>query len=284
MGLVLFRLIMLVFGTLSLMLHWGLIYLVVAVLLASGFNFLYSFSIVIFAQRLVVWRFRWDRRMVRYLFKLVAPFFGITLFIKVYASLDAVMLSLLAGDAAVGYFAVPQRIVFVLPFVAGAFIAAVYPAMSNYFVTSPERLIRLFEKTFRYLMILSVPAALGVFVLSKPIILDIWPEFAPSILALQIMSFAVVFLFLEYPCGSLLNAAGREKINMLNRGIHVTAAIILNLVLIPLYGFIGAAISAVAVNVLLVGLGLYQTGKVIRYSGSFLLVSFLKIFLSHLPR
>jgi len=58
--------------------------------------------------------------------------------------------------------------------------------------------------------------------------------------------------------------------------------IILNILLIPLYSFNGAAISALASYAILFFLGLYFANKVIKYNKMFLLKSLGKIFFSAL--
>ncbi len=261
-GTILFQIVLVGSGLAVIFTNKSLLLLVAAVLASSLFNFIYSFILLNRAADLKL--MKWDLPVIKKMLKLVLPFLGIGALIKIYASVDTVMLSLLDGDAAVGYYSIPFKITFVMPLIAGAFIASVYPAMSAAH-ENKERLKSLFEQSMRYLIILSVPAAFGISMLARRVITAVWPEYEPSILALQILIWAVIFVFLEHPLGSLLNASNKERTNMKNRAVHVSAAIILNLILIPRLSFIGTAIGAVISNGILFILGLYWAGKIVNY-------------------
>src|SRR3989344_1755565 len=97
----------------------------------------------------------------------------------------------------------------------------------------------------QFLKILSVPLALGVVALADKIILALYTsEYEPSIITLQIFILAVIPIFLSYPVGSILNSCDKQSINTANMGIIMILNIILNIILIPIYQHLGAAIAA----------------------------------------
>jgi len=90
----------------------------------------------------------------------------------------------------------------------------------------------------------------------------------------------VVFLFIEYPFGSLLNATGNERRNTWNRGIQLATFVILNVLLIPVYGFMGAVYTALATSVLIVILGAIKARQIVAVFNKFIVVVLLKLLAS----
>jgi O-antigen/teichoic acid export membrane protein len=208
------------------------------------------------------------------------PFFLAAGFIKAYNTIDSILIKNLVGDEAVGLYAIPAKIVFTFPFIALAIIAAVYPAMSSYVVTSKEKLQSIFTRTLQLLLTISAPIAVGIYLLADAIVMRIWPEYAQSIFALQLLIWAVVFLYVEFPFGALLNATGNERRNTFNRGIQLVTFVALNLILIPLYGFMGAVYAALFCSVVIVFLGWLKARTIISVINKSMILIILKLGLS----
>ena len=91
-------------------------------------------------------------------------------------------------------------------------------------------------------------------------------DFINSILPLAISIFGLIFIFLYFPVGALLNATDRQIVNTAFMGITMAINIMLNLWLIPRYGAVGASIAAVLTNAFLwLGTLLWST-KIIKPS------------------
>jgi len=279
-GMVVGQIIILVTGAVVLFFHLSLHFLIGAILAGSIFNFLYSFILLEVKVKLSV-RPSYNKETLKLLFKIAAPFAVAGIFARVYSQIDSVLLSILAGDEAVGWYSAGYKITFALQFIPMAMAAALYPAMSNFFVNNKKQLARVLEKSLYYLMIIALPLSFGVVVLAKEFIVTIYgAEFEPTALALQILIFSLFFNFLSFPLGSLLNACNRQTRNTVNMGITMVVNVILNLVLITLfveYAYIGASIAALASQFTLFSLGLYWVGKVIKYNKKFLVKGFGKV-------
>jgi O-antigen/teichoic acid export membrane protein len=188
-----------------------------------------------------------------------------------------VLLSIFRGDADVGWYSIPSKVTSALQFLPMAFMAALFPAMSEYFALDKERLKRTFEKSMHYLMIISLPLAAGVLVLAEPVVLKIYTaEYVNSILPLKILMVGLFFLFINYPVGYLLNAGNKQVTNTVNSGVTVLVSVILNIILIPKYGYIGAALSSLISTVVLFVLGLYWVPKIVNYNPWYLIGNFVK--------
>lgn len=275
-GTVIFQIIVVGSGFVALSYTKDLYILLLVIGAGSLWHFLYSAVLV--ARRAgisLLPRFSWVE--IRPWLVRAVPFFLAAGFIKAYNTIDSIFLKTMAGDEALGLYAIPAKVVFTLPFIALALIAAVYPAMSHYAAHSKERLQSIFERTFELLLAISLPIAVGIHLLAGPIVLAVWPEFSASIPALSALVWAVVFLYVEYPFGALLNATGNERRNTVNRGIQLVVFIGLNVLLIPMYGFMGAVYASLATSVLIVFLGWLKARKIVEVMSRVMIGSVMKI-------
>ncbi len=262
LGTVLFQIIIFTAGLLVISKTHDLRALLAVILAGSLFHIIFS-SALIKRKAKIDFRLRIKPDIVWQWMARAVPFFLAAGFIKAYNTIDSILLKNLVGDEAVGLYAIPAKIVFTFPFVALAVTAAVYPAMSHYAIESRERLQSIFSRTLQLLLTISLPIAVGIYLLADSIVMRIWPEFAASIPALQILIWAVVFLYVEFPFGSLLNATGNERRNTVNRGIQLTVFVALNLILIPRYGFMGAVYAALSCSILIVFLGWVRAREIV---------------------
>ncbi|MBN1325911.1 flippase [Candidatus Falkowbacteria bacterium] len=267
-------------GIIGLLLKFPLYILIIALVCGSLFSFLYSL-ILLKTKLKFIFKLDWNKQVIKFLFYIAVPFALAGIFARVYSYIDQILLSVLIGDKYLGWYEIGYKITFALQFVPAAFAAAVYPAMSHSFVNDKERLKIIFEKSIFLLLIFSVPAAAGIALLSDQIILLLYTsEFQPSILAMQIIIFSIIAMFLNYPIGSLLNSCDKQIVNTINVGIAMLLNIILNIILIPLYQHIGAAIACLICQFLLFILNLIWVPKIINYNWKYLLIKTLKTIFS----
>jgi len=208
--------------------------------------------------------------------------FGLaSVFSRIFASIDSVLLKQMVSQAAVGFYSIPNKVVFAAQFIPAAFAAAIYPAMSHYYLHDKKKMMMIFEQSMLFLLILSVPMAVGIFVITPVIINVIFSvEYQPSIPAMYILVWGIIFGFVEFPIGSLLAAIGQQRKNTITRGVVMVVNILLNIILIPIYSFVGAAIAALVSYAVLVVMGLYWVTKSEKPNWSMLWHSFIKIVFS----
>jgi O-antigen/teichoic acid export membrane protein len=276
---VIFQIIVLVFGVSALRLGLDLRWLVVALVTASSFNFFYSYTISSRTLGFLILP-KWNSIIIRQIVILTAPFAFYAIFQKAYMYLDAVLLSKMAGDYFVGIYQVPFKIVFALQFLPMAFTASLYPAMSSYWVNNRKQLAISFERAMNYLIIISVPIAIGISVLSDKIVLLFKSGYTDAVLPMQIIMLALIFIFINFPIGSLLNACEKQRTNTINMGIVLLASIILNIILIPKFQAVGATITVLTTNALMFMLGIYWVPKLISFNAKKIVLIFLKVAVS----
>lgn len=269
-------------GSVFIALRLPLPFLVVALVAGSAWNVAWS----AWAMRRhfgVGLRFALDPAIVGFFWSVTVPFALAGIFSRVYSYIDSILLSKIVDVAAVGIYGVAYKIAFAFQFLPMAFAAAVYPAMSEYYHSDRERLGQLFGATLKYLLVVALPLAFGIAAIAKPAVLTVYGEpFLGSVLPLQILMISLIFAFLYWPAGSLLNASDRQAKNTTVMGVTMVTNIVLNLLLVPRFEAVGAAVAALAGNATLF-LGAYLAARhVTLFDGAAFLASAARIAISAL--
>jgi O-antigen/teichoic acid export membrane protein len=239
-------------------------------LLWSIFNLKRKFGVV---AKIV---FNWS--IIKTLILWSLPFALAGIFSRIFSSTDIILLSKLSDDRAVGIYSAAFKVAFALQFIALAFSASIYPAFSAYFAQAKDKLSQLFVKSMFWLMFVAGPLVFGVIAVADPAIVVIFGhQYADSILPLQILIASMLFAFLCFPIGAMLNACDKQTRHTVNLGITAAGSVVFNLILIPIYSYNGAAIANLLCYVLLFVLGIGVVGRIIKYDWKFLLWSFIKI-------
>ncbi len=276
---VIFQLIVFIVVLAVLKFNLGLTWLMMSLVIASLYNFLFSFYILKHKWKLKI-NWRPDKVLIKSILLISLPFAVYAIFQRVYMYLDSVLLSLLAGDHQVGIYQIPFKIIFALQFLPLAFVASLFPAMSHYWHNNRQQLAITFERAMNYLIIISLPVSVGGAVLADKIMVIFKSGFSDAVLPLQITMAAVIFMFLNFPVGSLLNACDRQKTNTINMGIVLAASVILNLILIPRYQAAGASLTALLTNLLMFILGMSVVPRITKYDYKKIIIMLIKSLLA----
>lgn len=245
------QLIAMALGSIFIFFDFPLIYLMLAFTVPSVLNVCFVASVLIFRHGI----FPIPQFNKNYLFDLALigwPFTLAAIFARIYSFADSIILSKLAGDTVVGWYSIAYKITFAFQFVPLALTAALYPKLSQYFATDKTKLSEDFERSVHYLLIVAMPIAIGISTLARPIVLAIYnSEYLPAVLPLQILIISLIFSFISFPIGAMLNACNRQKTQTTIVGLTLLGNLGLNVLLIPILGAVGAAISALIGNVML---------------------------------
>lgn len=289
LGIVGFQTIIVGLGVIFLFSGLGVLPLMVAFLLGSVFNFLFSQYKL---KRIlnITPRLSYSAQTNKTLVKAAIPFALAGVFASIYTLVDTVMLSKLGcnGIAAiceqhVGWYGIAAKIILAFQFIPMALIASLFPAFSRQFAHEKEKLIPTFYDSFRYLAFIVIPVAVGIIMLASKIVVMVWgTAFLPAAEPLQILMVSLVFIFLTFPNGSLLNACGAQTKNTTFMGIAMVVNIILNALLIPNYEMAGAAFASLGSSALLFFLGFAASFRTIHFKLSSIMAIFSKIVLSSL--
>lgn len=251
LAIVLSQLSTLIIGTIALLLRQPLVWLIIAFIISSFLNVCYA-AYMLRRHAHVRLAIRWEAALIKSMLAIAFPFALAGIFARVYSYSDSVFLSKFADTTAVGWYSIPNKITFAFQFIPLALSAALYPRMSEAYVCDREHLTYLFERAMKYLIIVAMPIAVFLGVFSEEIILTIYTaEYAPAIIPMQILLASVIFAFIDFPVGALLNGCNRQAMQTTAMGVAMVVNVTANIVLIPSYGVIGAAIAALLGNIVL---------------------------------
>ncbi len=276
---IIFQLIVLFFGYLFIYLKMDLRIIMTSLVLASIFNFIYSFYILKYKIKLII-KLSFNFHFIKKIILLSLPFALFGIFQRLYTYLDSVLLSFFSGDYSVGIYQVSFKIIFALQFLPMAFTASLYPAMSYYWKENKKQLEITFRRAVDYLLLISIPISFGIFLLSNKIISIFKEGYLDANWPLKISIISLIFIFLNFPIGSLLNACDRQARNTRNMLITLIFSIFLNILLIPRFEVLGASIVVLLSNALMFILGIIESKKIIAYKLKDSFLTFLKITIS----
>ncbi len=233
-----------VLAVLALALGWGLLIFCAMFVLSTLAGLLFSMQLVRknFVSVSVRMEPTTSRRMLRQ-----SAWFGLALFVaSSYDKIDVLMLSWMKGMEVVGLYGAASKLLSLTNLIPTIFATAFFPQMAR-FVSNKQELSRLFSIAVKYLLMLAIPLVAGVYLLSDQLILLIGGRaYAASAEPLRVIAFASGILFINIFLASLYGATNHQaKIVQ----IEILALIFktsVNLLLIPKYSYMGAAISTLA--------------------------------------
>ncbi|MSU54408.1 MAG: flippase [Candidatus Staskawiczbacteria bacterium] len=243
----------------------------------SGVNLSYAYMasnlmvmiVVLFMFHAFVHRlmFVWDRRSLNFL-KISWPLsLGFTT-TWLYVLITSIMLGLLGLNTENGWYSAASKIALAAMIPADLMIRGFYPSLSNFFLSSRDR----FHVIWGYFVQTMVSSALPIIVggvVVAPGVIDFFygSGFAPSVFSFQLLSVVVGVAFITCPYGLLLIVSDHQDKNFFLVIMGVVVDIILNLLLIPWYGFYGAIISTIIASLLV----LFGTIIVLKRFSAFIL-------------
>lgn len=179
------------------------------------------------------------------------PMWLIGVFAMIYFRIDIIMLSLMVGDQVVGWYSAAYKLIDALNFIPYIIFVSTFPSMSRLFLEDKELLLTLLNRVIRYLIYLSLPITTGTIILSDRILKFIYGgQFNNSSVALQILIVAEALVFVTFILAMTLKSIGREKQVTYTLLFLSIFNILFNLILIPKYTYVGAAIATVASEIL----------------------------------
>jgi O-antigen/teichoic acid export membrane protein len=165
---------------------------------------------------------------------------------------ELIFLGRFQPPAQVSFYAVPfamtERVIDLLP---GAILSALLPGLAYaQAATDPERFRAVFRQALRYLGGITLPICLlGIPLAPFLIGLLYGPRFEPAAVVLQILLVSVVFGVVGQAARSALLAMESQAFLVKTGAIAAATSIALDLILIPRWGAVGAAIANTTVQV-----------------------------------
>lgn len=209
-----------------------------ALLVAGGLVVVYLHT----AGRLRSWR--WDNTRFRSLVSSAVPMVLSGIVLMVYLRIDQVMLGALAGEAEVGFYAAAVRISEVWYFVPAAIVSSLFPRIVELRASDRVQFEQRLQRLYNLLAFLGYAVALPVTLLAPWLVqLLFGSAYQPSAPLLAVLIWAGLFANLTVARNAHFIALDWGRAQLWTASAGAAANILLNLLLIPRYGAMGAAVA-----------------------------------------
>jgi O-antigen/teichoic acid export membrane protein len=207
-------------------------------------------AVLLFTMARIEMPFRWSfdvRAWCRTLWTAL-PLGSIQLIGNVYGWIDSILLSLLRSSAELGFYSVAFNVINVLGAVPSFLMQALIPSLVN---ASSREVHRLVNRAVYVLVCVGAPLAAGGIVLRNDIVLVLAGDrFLPAATPLAILSATLPVTFVQTAIGFTSVAIDRYRPLLIVGAGTLLFNVAINLILIPIYGPIGAASSLLCSEVI----------------------------------
>lgn len=243
---------------------------VVAVSLVYACGAVLAFLLALWALRRYVVHVRWrvHRERWRPIVLQGIPIGIATVFFAVLLALDSVLLGLLRESGDVGVYGAAFRLVETTMFVSWSLGGAMLPWFARQQESDPRATARGYEFGLKALVAILAPVAVVLGLLAPEVVELLYGEdYAEAVDPLRVLAALTILYGVSYFTGASLTARDRPEAFARAAGAALVVNVATNLVLIPAYGPIGAAVAAVvsaAVLVLLIGRAFVQVAGAVK--------------------
>jgi O-antigen/teichoic acid export membrane protein len=176
---------------------------------------------------------------------------AISVFAQAYNGLDIVILGFFRAPAEIGCFTVARRIVGGVAVLMILLANAVLPRLSSTFAGDIAQFRRATAKFLRISILMMILVFVPLVLFSGQIIsLTVGSEYISASAPLRIMACALALVMFNLPYSTGLIAARFEKDVLKQVFVSAVLSVILNFVLMPKYGMIGASVSFLSAELL----------------------------------
>jgi O-antigen/teichoic acid export membrane protein len=213
-------------------------------------------------------RWSWDPRFSWWMARESYPLMLNGVLNSIFFRIDVVLLQALGGPLSVGYYSTAYRFIDGLGTISSSFVLAVFPLMSRQHAESKERLRTTVSISLRVLLAIALPLCIGTMFLAEQLVQlvarDRSHEYLPhAAIALMILIWFLPLSFVNGLFQYVLIAGGRQKRVTVAFVLAASFNVVANLLFIPRYDYLAAAVTTVLSEVVLLApfaYGLAQQG------------------------
>jgi O-antigen/teichoic acid export membrane protein len=227
-----------------------LVMVIYALVIAEVVSLIISGCWIQLSFRLVLTDFSF--KSIAPLFKKAWPLAVVFILSAIYFRIDLMMLEVMKGDKAVGLYSAAYKLIEFLSIIPGTLTVAALPGLAGDYSTNIEGFKASFYKTLTVLGAGGGVIGLFLCLFSKHIILLLYgPLFSDSMFSLTILSGVVFFLFVNGYLAYALIATNNDRSVALILAVSTVLNVLFNFYLIPKYGHVGAALSTLFSEILM---------------------------------
>lgn len=193
-------------------------------------------------------RFEFHLGMLKELLMFGLPLQVNDILVFVFGRIDTLMISTLLGPAEVAYYEIARKIPESLSGLYGAFRSVFFPFISRFFALGEkEKASPMLNHSTRLISFVTILGALIALLFGNEIITLLFSgRYLPSVPAFVLLMIVMNFALSNYTLGYSLVAVGESNKPVLVNTVHTIVSLLGNVVLIPIFGISGAALSSLA--------------------------------------
>ncbi len=259
-GFILHKILLLAFILVAIYFKTGLIGFVGAHLLSNVL--LWNFYHLVVAKFYTKSKLVMDLPLWKSLLVSALPMGGGVMLRQLALQLDILVLTWMTNMATVGLFSGPYRLSMALRTIPQTLSLPLYPLYSRTAHLSPDRFAEVYRQSLKFFALVSIPFAAFFIAWAQPILLlALGKKFLPALPAMQLLGLGLVPFFLSTLFQYLFAALDQQKKFLMSTCVGSTLRLLLLVVLIPRYGFVGPSIAFVCAETVIVGIWIYQLSK-----------------------
>lgn len=173
--------------------------------------------------------------------------------------IDTLLVGFFLTPVEVGFYVLADRVVKLVETPMSALGFTISPMFgSEKAAGNIKEISRLYETAFVNTLLLYIPAGAGLVLVADPLIhLVFGAEYSGAVILLQVLGLFAIFKSVTKLTDKGLDYLGRARDRAIVRGISAVLNVLLNILLLPIMGVVGAAIATVITYALYTGANLY---------------------------
>lgn len=163
---------------------------------------------------------------------------------RMFSDTDILVLGFFVPTSLIGVYSVAWNIAMFLILFGGAISTTLFPEMSERASKEgPQAIAGLLEDALSYAGLMLIPGLVGSLIIGERLLRVYGNEFTQGTAVLSILIIAAIVRIYQKQLLNTLNAIDRPEIAFRVNSLFVVANLVLNIVLIYLYGWVGAAVA-----------------------------------------
>ena len=200
-----------------------------------------SFGYLISRKRFVVNKLKvsWNRCVA---FLKEAYPLGIYAFILVlFYRIDIFFLKYYRDTYEIGLYQAASQFILMGNTIPMALVSSLFPSFARFADMDWERFVSVYKKTLKYLLIMGQAIVLTILYLAEEIVLLVYGrDFLDASFAMRILAWILLVVFFNVLLSTILTAVNRQVFNAIAAAACLSINIVMDIILIPTYGYIGA--------------------------------------------
>jgi O-antigen/teichoic acid export membrane protein len=189
----------------------------------------------------------WRADLFRFWFKAAWPMAISTAIMQYFLRVDVYILRIFRDPAEIAYFEAPYKIIAHTYLISAALAIAFSPTFAHLAQNRLAQFRPILEQSLKILLIIVIPLSAGAIIFGPNLMVPLLGEkFAPAEPAMRLLSWCILFAFYEPLLSAVLISIKRTGVVLVIHAVTLLVDLLLDLYLVPGYGYIGGCYANIA--------------------------------------